>query len=108
MGGPRGARDGRCRWCRGGLLAGDAFKCPQPLCWGSRSHPSSSVSPLRAQGALRLGGLQEGLALVQLKPLEPKRGRLLRGHEDDHGHPPEMPSLDVPWVLTASLGHKGR
>lgn len=32
------------------------------------------VSPLRAQGALHLGGLQQGLALLQLKPLELKRG----------------------------------
>lgn len=95
-GGPRRATDGRCRGCRGGLLAGGAFKSPQPLRWGSRSGPSSSVSPLRAQGALRLGGLQEGLALLRLKPLEPKWGHPLRGHGDVGGHPPETPVPNAP------------
>lgn len=41
---------------------------------GRCAAPSGSVSPLRAQGALHLGGLQQGLALLQLKPLELKRG----------------------------------
>lgn len=70
-GGPRCARDGGR--CREGLPAGDACKSPRALRWGSRSGPSSSLSPLRAQGALHLGGLQQRLALLQLKPLELKR-----------------------------------
>lgn len=43
-------------------------------CESPRAAPSSSLSPLRAQGALHLGGLQQGLALLQLKPLELERG----------------------------------
>lgn len=61
-----------------GLPAGDVCTSPRALRWGSCSAPSGSVSPLRAQGALHLGGLQQGLALLQLKPLELKQGSCCR------------------------------
>lgn len=80
MGREQAERSGR-RWRvapgTGGGTAGAASRgCRKSsgTALGERSAPSGSVSTLRAQGALHLGGLQRGLALLQLKPLELKRG----------------------------------